>query len=371
MTFGDFIETVIRLRSHNLISIMDLTDLQNLLRSCTRKWLDHLEQLELKNNHLEEEIEMLAGHPLIRLIRSHPDIRSHRYSSMKAMHNVSDLAAKLSCKNGTTSERPTSTFEWAPQEAEVTPREDSGLTAHSGWSSTAAICSMCTPSTCVPSRENTLLSVTEHLLEEDLPSMPRVSSRASSDSCPSVAEEAKKPGKKKFKAATPAPIAVLHKSAASICSSSTGGQNVPGHPLCNVPGHRLPCIQCCNLAEEPEPEVCSEDPGVLSPRNMHARLRTRSPEKDFDFHLITQSPRSVSPRDDGPSGAPLAIQQALEADNHSNATSASADLEVEDPVLDEAPQAGYVPRSRAALSSGPYQRRTASSWPPDPSRSGR
>merc|ERR1712110_807064 len=76
MSFGEFIETVIRLRSHNHISVVDLVDLQKLVTSCQKQVNDQLERLEKGNATLEAELDFrVRDHPIMQLLCSHPHLR--------------------------------------------------------------------------------------------------------------------------------------------------------------------------------------------------------------------------------------------------------------------------------------------------------
>lgn len=79
MTFLEFINTCVRLRSDNPASVTDLMDLRRLMMQMHNQTEFHMKAIEATNTRLHQDMETkVNGHPLMQMIRAHPSFRSHR-----------------------------------------------------------------------------------------------------------------------------------------------------------------------------------------------------------------------------------------------------------------------------------------------------
>lgn len=82
LTFGDFIETVIRLRPDQHPSVVDCVDLRKLYQKGQKQITQHLEALEDMNAKLATEIQRnICHHPLFIVISNHPEMQARMRSS--------------------------------------------------------------------------------------------------------------------------------------------------------------------------------------------------------------------------------------------------------------------------------------------------
>jgi len=76
LSFGDFIETVIRLRSENHPSMMEITQFRKLCVSDQDKTLARLEDIQAEGDKLNLQLqEEVCNHPFYKLLCDHPELR--------------------------------------------------------------------------------------------------------------------------------------------------------------------------------------------------------------------------------------------------------------------------------------------------------
>jgi len=75
MTFSDFINTVIRLRSKNMASVVDIVTVRKLIMRLQTETAEKLEALAAANAKLQRGVQSIHNHPFMRLIGAHPDMQ--------------------------------------------------------------------------------------------------------------------------------------------------------------------------------------------------------------------------------------------------------------------------------------------------------
>lgn len=96
MTFADFVNTVVRLRSKNLASVVDIVDLRKLVMKVQSEAEQQLETISAMNSKLLRELRGIHNHPLMKLLCSHPRMQS-KFSSRndRAQH----VATRQECSS--------------------------------------------------------------------------------------------------------------------------------------------------------------------------------------------------------------------------------------------------------------------------------
>jgi len=82
LSFGDFIEMVIRLRSENRPSVLDVVDLRRLCLQSQHQTLERLDRVEELNTEVAEDVrQLICNHPMYRLVIDHPLLRERTRAS--------------------------------------------------------------------------------------------------------------------------------------------------------------------------------------------------------------------------------------------------------------------------------------------------